>query len=167
MCGGQEMRDESERHILSVKVFTPRLTSSGNPHKMKKNKYLWYFKNHKYTSASGHDKTTDDGLALLTKQLWNWTKYTEHLTIWRILKLTKKILNSWYFRHWAGSTGFWSLSKETHVISPTVALAFCWSLFWSWHRMVELKLNANLNKLRGQTLESQATEIAGHCRARK
>lgn len=33
--------------------------------------------------------------------------------------------------------------------------------------MVELKLNANLSKLRGQTLESQATEIAGLCRARK
>lgn len=53
------------------------------------------------------------------------------------------------------------------MISPAVALAFWWSLFWSWHRMVELKLNANLSKLRGQTLESQATEIAGLCRARK
>lgn len=36
-----------------------------------------------------------------------------------------KTLNSCVFRHWTGNTGLWSLSKETHMISPTVALALC------------------------------------------
>lgn len=138
MCGGQEMRDESERHILTVKVFTPRLTSSGAPHKMKKNTF-WYFKNRKSTSASGHDR-------LLMMDLFSWqNNYETEQNIQNTLLYegywnSQKILKSWCFRHWAGSTRFWSLSKETHVMSPTVALAFCWSLFWSWHRMVELKL---------------------------
>lgn len=113
---------------------------------------FWYFKNHKFTSASGHNRP-------LMMDLLSWqNSYETEQNIQSTLLYegywnSQKILNSWCFRHGAGSTGFWSLSKETHILSPAVALAFCWSLFWSWHRMVELKLNANLNKLSGQIFE--------------
>lgn len=109
----------------------------------------------------------DHGLALLTKNPWNWTKCTKHLNI-RVLKNSHKILNSCCFQALTGSTGLQFLSAET-LISPTVALAFCLGLlfgfgtkWWGSSRKVILMSSEGR-----YILEFQASEIAECCRAEK